>query len=454
MPSHVIDSAFFKDYYGTDEMRAVFEDMSLLQRWLDVEAALARAEADLGLIPSEAAREITRKAQARRMDVRRIKASLDRTVHPLMGQIKALAEACEADSGEYVHWGATTQDIMDTAVVLQLKEALNILEGRLEELISVLSDLAAAHRETIMAGRTHGQQALPITFGFKVAVWLMEVGRHRQRMLECRPRLLVGQLAGAAGTLASLSASGLLVQERMMGLLGLGVPVISWQTARDGYGEFAACLGMLAATLVKIGREVIALQKTELGEVEEPFNEGEVGSSTMPHKRNPMLCEAIVAAGRLVMRNVPMALEGMVQEHERDMAAWHMEWSYLPEMCIQTDGALNLTLRVLRGLVVKPERMQANLLLQDGLMLSEAVMLELAALVGRQTAHELVYTCAMSSVEEGRPFRETLIEHPTVSRFLTSERIDQLLDPGRYTGLADQFVDRVLEAMARGEGPR
>jgi 3-carboxy-cis,cis-muconate cycloisomerase len=447
LPAHIIDSIFFKDLYGTAAMRAVFDDLSLLQKWLDVEVALAQAEAELGLIPAYAAAEIARRARAETLDTQRIKALIDQTVHPIVPLIRVLAEACAGDAGEYIHWGATTQDIMDTAIVLQLKEATGILENRLAQLIELLSGLAVEHRDTIMAGRTHGQQALPITFGFKAAVWLAEIQRHQQRLAECKPRLLVGQFGGAVGTLASVTEQGLQIQQRLMDSLGLGVPLIAWHTARDSLAEFTALLGLIAGTSGKIAHEIMALQKTELGEVEEAFEQGKVGSSTMPHKRNPMLCEASVALARLVMNLVPNALNGLIQEHERDWTYNHMEWAYLPEVCIMTDGSLSLLIRSLRGLRVNRERMLENLEQLNGLMLSETVMLALGKKVGRQTAHNVIYDCSMRAHENNRPFRETLNEHPLVSQHLTTTEIDQLLDPQQSTGLAGEFVDRVVKEI-------
>lgn len=444
MPSNITDSTFLKDLYGTAEMRAVFDDTHLLQRWLDVEVALAQAEAELGVIPVEAADEITRKGRAELMDTARIKQLVDQTVHPIVPLIRVFAAVCEGGAGEYIHWGATTQDIMDTANVLQLKQAAVIVERRLASLSDALAELARLHRDTLMAGRTHGQQALPITFGFKVAVWLAELLRHQERLSQCKPRVLVGQFAGAAGTLASVGEQGLQIQSRLMVRLGLGVPPITWHTSRDGYAEWTSLLAMIAATLGKIAHEVILLQKTEVWEVEEPFNEGKVGSSTMPHKRNPMLCEAILALARLVMHQTPNAFDSMIQEHERDWVGDHMDWAYLPETCIMTDGALHLTDRVMRGLRVHPERMARNLDATKGLLLSEQVMLALGHSIGRQTAHDVVYECAMRAVEEGLPFRNLLLAHPAVSRHLSPADIDRLLDPRHYAGLSGEFVDRVL----------
>jgi adenylosuccinate lyase len=375
-----------------------------------------------------------------------MKREVDHTLHPIVPLIRAFKAMCDGDAGEYIHWGATTQDVMDTAVVLQLKDATAIFERRLSELASVLSDLARRYRDTIMPGRTHGQHALPITFGFKVAIWLDEFRRHTARLAECKPRVLVGQFGGAVGTLAGVAEHGLEIRQRMMAHLGLGAPVISWHVAHDGFAEFANLAAMMAGSCGKIAHEVIALQKSEVMELEEPWAEGRVGSSTMPHKRNPMLCEAIVALARLSFNQARAALDGLIQEHERDWTNNHMEWAYLPELCVMADGALALTLRVLHGLRVYPERMRANLEALGGLMLSEAVMFALGGRVGRQTAHDVVYECAMQAIERGAPFRDVLMQHPAVAAHLSHTDIDRLLDPTRYTGLSGQFVDLVLSA--------
>jgi len=447
MSSTMIDSPFLQDLYGTDEMRTVFSAESLLQKWLDVEAALAQAEADFGVIPAQAAEEIARQARAERLDSARIKLWVDQTVHPIVPIIRALQAACQSDAGEYIHWGATTQDIMDTATILQIKEALRIFRKRLNELAAALASLARDYHDTLMPGRTHGQHALPITFGYKVAVWLAEVQRHITRLDQLEPRLLVGQLGGASGTLASLGEKALPVQQRMMEILGLKPPLITWHTARDNLAEYASLLAMIAATLGKIAHEIISLQHTELAEVEEPFYLGKVGSSTMPHKRNPMVCEAIHALSRLVLRLAPSAWDAMIQEHERDWSSDHIEWAYIPEISIYTDGALSLTVGVISGLHVYPERMRKNLDLTDGLILSEAVMLALSPHLGRQSAHEIVYRCSMQAYDENRSFAEILNNNPTVTSYLTAEQIDALLNPSEYIGLASVLVDRVLESI-------
>lgn len=443
MPVHVIDSLFFRDLYGTPEMRAVFDDLTLLQKWLDYEAALARAEASVGLISEAAAQQITRAAVAEKMDAEAIKRGVDRTVHPLVSVIWQLSHLCEGDAGRYVHWGATTQDVMDTALILQIKDAYPLFEGALERLMVALRTLAMDHRDTVMAGRTHGQQALPITFGFKVAVWLAEIQRHTERLAEGRPRVLVGEFGGAVGTLAGVAEQGLAIQARLMQELGLGIPPIAWHTARDGLTQFATTLCMITATLGKIAHEVIDLQKVEFGEVEEPFEMGKIGSSTMPQKRNPMLCEAILTLTRLTRAQASVAVDAMFHEHERDWSSVQMEWEYIPELCVMTHAAMTLTSRVLEGLHVYPEAMMRNLSAGGGLLMAERVMLALGEQIGRQDAHDVIYGAAMHAYELNLPFALALKNDPRVMAYLSPGEIDALLDPASYTGLSATFVDRV-----------
>jgi len=443
MASHVIDSIFFKDLYGSPEMRAVFDDLNLLQKWLDFEAALARAEASLGLVPAEAAAEISRKARADLMDTAAIKRGVDKTVHPLVSLIWQLSEHCEGDAGGYVHWGATTQDVMDTAIVLQVKESYPLFEATLNELIAVASSLAQKYRNTVMAGRTHGQQALPITFGFKAAVWVAELKRHQTRLSECKPRVLTGEFGGAVGTLASVAEQGIAINAALMDELGLNVPEIAWHTARDNFAEFATLIAMISATMGKIAHEIIDLQKLEFGEVEEPFEMGKVGSSTMPQKRNPMICEAILALARLCRTQATTAIDAMMHEHERDWSSFQMEWAYIPEVCVMTHGAMQLTLRVIRDLIVYPDNMARNLDVTRGSLLAERVMLALGKFTGRQHAHDIIYEAAMASFEQRVSFADVLKLNPAVTAHLSPQTIDSLLDPSQYTGLAGVYVDRV-----------
>jgi adenylosuccinate lyase len=449
MGVHLIDSALFGDQFSTAAMRRVFDDAAMVRSWMQVEAALARAEAAVGLIPRSAAETISTCVAETTWDPAALTEGIAATFHPLVPAIRLLAERC-GEAGGYVHWGATTQDIMDTGLVLQLRDAAALLQADMQALRHAWGELAARYRDASMPGRTHGQHAPPVTCGYKVAVWVAELDRHLERLAACLPRLLVGQLAGASGTLASFGPHALQIQRLMLEDLGLGVPPICWHTARDGLAEFVGLLGMLCATLAKAALEVIHLQATEVAEVEEPFVWGKVGSSTMPHKRNPMICELIVALGRIIRQDAALALDTMVQEHERDMAAWQAEWEYVPRACLLTASALSHSLRVAQGLRVDTARMRANIDLSDGLALSEPVMLELGHHIGRQEAHEVVYRICMAVAEGGGSFRQALLNDPAVNAHLSPTQIDALLQPERYLGVAPACVDRVVAASAPG----
>ena len=311
MPAHIFDFGLFGDQFSTAELRQIFDEGAMLQNWLDVEAALAEAEAAVGLIPASAAREILAKAKLELLDLDAVKRGLAETVHPLVPLIRELARVA-GPAGEYVHWGPTTQDILDTGMSLQLKATYRVVRRDLVALIACLADRAGQHRDSVMAGRTHGQHALPITFGFKVAVWLAECLRHLERLDQSVPRVLVGQLAGAVGTLAGFGPRAREVQRLALERLGLAVPAVAWHTARDGVAEFVALAGLVGATLGKMAGEVAALQRTEVAEVEEPFAHGKVGSSTMPHKRNPAHCERVVAISKLLRAPVAPAIDDEV----------------------------------------------------------------------------------------------------------------------------------------------
>lgn len=444
MPSTMIDSQIFGDWFSRAEMREIFTDEYRLQCWLEVEAALARVQAKLGIIPRAAAEEICAKAKVANFNLAEFKKEADRTVHPIMPLIWGLQKVCNKDYGEYVHWGATTQDIMDTGMMLQIKAAGEIIFLDLRTVEQILKNLAQKQRGTIMAGRTHGQHALPLTFGFKVAVWLAEVRRHLQRWEQSRARILVGNLSGAVGTHAAMGAWGLEVQKRVMAELGLGEPEITWHPARDRLAEFVSLLAGICATLGKIAKEIINLQKTEVSELAEPFVMGKVGSSTMPQKRNPHLCEAILALSKIVRYQAALALEGMVQEHERDMASWMAEWEIVPQACLYTSGVLKHSVVILQDLVVNEKRMRTNLDLLQGLIMAEPVMFALAEKVGHQKAHRLIYEIAMKAFAEGQTFKDCLLADERVNKYFSPQRIDELLNPEKYTGLCAEIVDKII----------
>jgi 3-carboxy-cis,cis-muconate cycloisomerase len=442
-PSHIIDSRLFRDLYGTAAMRAVFADEAVVARWLEAEAALARAQAGVGLIPHTAAEAITRCAAEARLDLNELRRGVESSGHPLVPAIRAL-ERLAGEAGKYVHWGATTQDIIDTGFVLQLKDGLAIVEGDLDLLMAALAGQAYVYRETPMAGRTHGQHAVPVTLGYKLAVIVAELRRHRQRLREMRPRVLVGQLAGAAGTLASLGEHAARVREAMLTDLGLAVPQIAWHTARDGLAEVTSVLAMIAATCGKFANEVVNLQRTELAELAEPAGIAAVGSSTMPQKRNPMAAQGVVALARLVRQMPALALDAMGHEHERDLAAWQMEWAFVPETFILTSGAIAQTCRIAEGLIVDADRMRRNLALSGGLINAEAVSIRLAHAVGGEAAHDLVAAAVKRAMSGRAGFAEALAADPAIAAHLSRAEIDELLAPEAYLGEAMAAVDRVL----------
>jgi adenylosuccinate lyase len=451
MPSGVFDSILLKHIWGTDELRAIFNDENRVQKWFDYEAALALAQAELGIIPQAAAQEIAGKAKVGNVDLEAIAAEVRRTKHPLVPALRALQAVCAGDHGEYLHFGPTTQDVLDTGMMLQIKDAHAAFVRDLEDIGRELYRLAAAHKDTPMAGRTHAVQALPITFGHKCAIWLAEAGRNHQRLRQLQDRMFVGSLAGAVGTQASFGAHAFELDRKVMARLGLGVADISWHTARDRFAEYVGVLGLIGGGLAKIAHEIITLAHSEIDELDEPFNEGKVGSSTMPHKRNPATCEAIVAVGRSLRYTVALMQEALIQEHERDAAAWRFEWKALPEACLMTGAILANSKYVLAGLEVHSDRMRRNLDALGGFLLSERVMFALADKIGKQTAHELVYDASMQGHDDGITFEQALMRNPRVGQALARDELAALLDPTTYVGLAPAIVDRTLaETRAAG----
>jgi len=423
-------------------VRTLFTEAARFQSWLDVEAALAQAQGELGIIPAAAAREITRKAQLSALDLAAVRAGLAKTGHPLVPLVWELDRACEGDAGGYVHWGATTQNVTQTGQLLQVRRAHAIFLRQLATILTTLADLAERTQDAVLPGRTHGQHAVPATFGFKVAVWIDELCRHVERLRGCEGRVFVAMLGGGAGTLASLGAPGLAAQEKMAARLGLRAMPVPARTIGDHQAEYVLLLGMLAATCSKIGREIYTLMKQEFGEVEEPVPPGTVGSSTMPQKRNPKLSQDIVAAAAQIRALVPLALEAMQTEHEADRTTSIMMSRAIVQACELTGDVLQRVMALFDGLQVFPDRMRENLELSGGLIMAEALMLELGKQIGRQRAHDAVYEAAQASVTQARPFRETLADDPHVSAGLTKSQIEALLDPSQYTGLCRQFAER------------
>jgi 3-carboxy-cis,cis-muconate cycloisomerase len=443
--AQLLDSPVLGAAFGTPEMRRVFDEETTLQRWLDVEAALARAQAAVGIVPAWAAEEIARRAQLAQLDLERLSAEAARTQHPVVSVLRQLEELCERDAGQYLHWGATTQDITDTAIALALKEAYGLLERQLAVIAASLRSLARAHRDTAMVGRTHGQHATPITFGFKVAVWLAELDRHRIRLHESRPRVLVGQLAGAVGTLAVLGESGLQVQRIMFDELELARPLIAWHTARDGLAELACVLGLIAGTTGKVANELIELQRTEVSEVFEAASADHVGSSTMPHKRNPIASERVVAMARLVRGETARMLDLMMHQHERDLRASYAERAVIPGACVIASGMLEGLRDVLDRLDVDADRMRMNLESTAVATASEHVMMVLAERIGRQRAHELVRQ-ALRSSDAAESVDALLAAASRAGAALERGELDRLIAEGNSAvGLSGAFVDDVVQ---------
>lgn len=443
------------DYrYGSEEMREIWEKDHYLGYLLRVEGALARAEAGVGMIPEEAGEEIAEKASLRYVDPERVDEIEAEIKHDLMAVVKGIQEVCDGDAGEYVHLGATSNDVKDTARMVQLGDSLGIVEEKLGAVLDALLDLADEYRDLVCVGRTHGQHAVPTTIGHKFAVYAAEVMRHLDRLEELKTRVPVGQMTGAVGTQASFAAlgyDGREIQRLTMEELGLEPVVIANQVIqRDRHAEVVTTLAIVASTLDKIGREVRNLQRTELGELEEPFEEDQVGSSTMPQKRNPMLSENVCGLAKVIRGNVQTALENVPLEHERDLTNSSAERNLFPETFLLLDEQLKKTRIVLSGLVVHPENVRKDLEMTKGLNMSEAVMMTLVGKgVGRQTAHALVRRVAMEAYEAGDSLTEALLRDEEASELLTEEEVAEATDPERYLGTVDEQIDEVLAMAGR-----
>ena len=449
MPSTVFDSALFRDMFGTAEMRAVFSDEALVGRYLETEAALARAQARAGVVPQSAADAISAAALAVVINFDKLRQQTEIVGYPILPLVHQLSEAA-GEAGRYVHWGATTQDIMDTANVLQIRSALGIVARDLGEVRDRLADLARKYRDTPMAGRTHLQQALPITFGYKAAVWLTSIDRHIERVEQALPRILVGEFAGATGTLASIGEGGLEMQKFFCEELGLGQPAMTWHVARDGFAEAVTLLGLVTGTLGKIATDIMMMSATEFGEVSEPFVPGRGASSTMPQKRNPISSELMLAAAKAVRQHVATMLDGMIHDFERATGPWHLEWLSLPESFLLTASSLANAKFMLAGLVVHERRMRENLDLTHGLIVAEAVMMAAAPKLGRQHAHDVVYDACRKAIEGGGQLADILADMPEIVEALGSvDAIRHHCDPANYLGLSGQMVDRALGVAAQ-----
>jgi 3-carboxy-cis,cis-muconate cycloisomerase len=444
----VLDSILFRDAFGTPAMREVFSDAALVARYAEVEVALAKAEARCGVIPPEAAEQIAKRTNVAALDYDLLRRETDIVGYPILPLVHQMVKQC-GEAGRYVHWGATTQDIMDTAVVLQIRAGLDIIEADIAALRGILASLSKRHRDTPMAGRTHLQQALPVTFGYKTAIWLAMFDRHAERLAQLKPRVLVGQFAGAAGTLASLGDNGFEVQQAFCQELGLGVPVSTWHVARDSFAETINFLALVTGSLGKIALDIMIMASTEFAELYEPFVKGRGASSTMPQKRNPISSELMLAAAKGVRQHAGLMMDAMVQDFERATGPWHAEWMAIPESFVLTAGALHQAKFALGGLVVDENKMAANLDISRGLIVAEAVMMGLAPQIGRQEAHDVVYDACRLANDKNMTLADALSADPRVSARIDRATIERLTSPKNYLGLAPEMVDRVLSSASR-----
>ncbi|MHC2332529.1 class-II fumarase/aspartase family protein [Bradyrhizobium sp. USDA 4454] len=444
----VLDSILFRDAFGTPAMREIFSDYSLISRYAEVEIALAKAEARCGVIPSDAAKAIAERTDVAALDFDLLRQETDIVGYPILPLVHQMAKQC-GEAGRYVHWGATTQDIMDSAVILQVRDGLEIIEQDISELRKILADLSKRHRDTPMAGRTHLQQALPVTFGYKCAIWLAMFDRHAERLAQLKPRVLVGQFAGAAGTLASLGSKGLEVQQALCEELGLGVPVSTWHVARDGLAEVVNFFALVTGSLGKIALDIMIMASTEFAELYEPFVKGRGASSTMPQKRNPISSELMLAAAKGVRQHAGLMLDATIQDFERATGPWHAEWMAIPESFVLTAGAMHQAKFALGGLIVDEARMATNLDISRGLIVAEAVMMGLAPQLGRQDAHDVVYDACRRANEQHVSLADALAADPRISSRIDRATIERLTSPRNYLGLAPEMVDLVLASVAR-----
>jgi 3-carboxy-cis,cis-muconate cycloisomerase len=437
--------------FTTDAMRAVFSDDARVQRMLDFEAALARAEAKAGVIPAAAADSIGRCCRAGDFDFAQLATDARAAGNLAIPLVAALTERVgqtAASARGFVHWGATSQDVIDTGLVMQLREALRLIDHDLARLGDALAAKADAHRATPLAGRTWLQQALPVTLGLKLATSLSAIDRHRARVAALRPRVAVLQFGGAAGTLASLGAHGLAVEKVLAAELELAIADVPWHTQRDIVCEVATTMGLLAATLGKLGRDIALLAQTEVGEAFEPAVPGRGGSSTLPHKRNPVGAAIAIAAATRLPGLVATMLAAALQEHERGLGNWPAEWDTLPQIVMLTAGSLDAMAHVVAGLDVDAARMRANLDLSHGQIFAEAVQMALAPTLGRDVAHELVAAASRKASQERRHLCDVLGNEPRVRTVLDAAALAQLFDPTAYLGAGDAFVTRTLARHA------
>jgi 3-carboxy-cis,cis-muconate cycloisomerase len=447
MAASIIDSSIFQGIFTTEAMRHVWSDENRTAKYVEIERALAIVQGRLGIIPKEAADEIVSHCRIEEIDMARLREQTERIGYPILGVVTQINQLCRDKLGEYVHWGATTQDITDTATVLQIRDALELIDGELAAIAKAMAKLAKEHRLTPVIGRSNLQQAIPVTFGYKMAGLLSAILRHRERLAQLKERVLVGEFAGAAGTLASLETGAMETQAGLCAELGLKQPTIAWHTIRDNIAETGALLGLIGGTLGKLSMDVKLMMQTEVGEVFEPYHHGRGSSSTMPQKRNPIASCYIHAAISVVRQHAAALMDAMVADHERSTGPWEIEWIVLPEAFCLIAGALKQSRAVVEGLEVDARAMMRNIEMTGGLVMSEAVMMGLGPYIGREYAHDLVYDLCRESSAKQTPLIDLLESHPEIRRHVGRAELERMLDPVNYLGQSGVMVDRVLERM-------
>ncbi|KAH7052337.1 L-Aspartase-like protein [Macrophomina phaseolina] len=442
----VFDSKLFGNIFGTEEIRQCFSERAYVANLIEAECALAQAEAAEGVIPAEAAATIRQHSDVSKVDWGLLAARTEIVGYPVLPLVEQMSQWVPEEASGYIHWGATTQDIMDLASILQIKQGLSIVERHLLTLQATLTSLATRYRDTPMAGRTHLQHALPITFGYKCAVWLSSINRHLARLPSLKQTTLLAQFGGAAGTLASLgpSAAGLRVRRRVAAILALRDPVVTWHVARDGVADCVNYLALVGGTLGKLALDLIVMSSNELGEVAEPYVPHRGASSTMPQKRNPISSEVMLAQSKILRAQAGLVLDGMVSDFERASGPWHLEWAAVPTAFVACVGALAQAVFALAGLVVHERAMMQNLVSTRGLICAEAVMMGLARWTGRQEAHEIVYRACVAAHEEGISLQESLERVPEVTRHLKGQELEELCDPTKYLGCCQLMIDELV----------
>ncbi|MCI5222019.1 MAG: adenylosuccinate lyase family protein [Candidatus Electrothrix sp. AR4] len=442
--SHIVDSRFYSTGYTTPEARRVFCDLRRYQHWLDVEAALALAQAELGIIPLEAAENIRQNAKICLLDLSEIRQGLQVTNHSLMPLLAALRKICDKEAGQLIHFGATTQDIQDTAQVLELRNVISIMERDLHSIASLLIQRTQQYQNLVTIGRTHCQHALPMTMGLKMACWLDEVWRNVERLEQVKKRMLVSQLFGGVGTMDAFGEKALPLLDKFSARLGLAVPNVAWHASRDRFAEFLATLALISGTLARIADEIRCLARNEIHEMEEPFHMGKIGSSTMPHKRNPELCEQVVVLSKLITSNVPLGYDGLICEHERDYRSVRLEWAALTDSSLYSCGLLALMKDILANMIIHEQRVRSNVLKAAPMISTEALMFFLGTTIGKQNAHALVYEASMEAVDSDRALLEILMDKPDISDNFSREAIQRAILPENHIGMSQELSERTV----------